>query len=88
MAPSAETDSASSWQSDSSGDKAGTRASELPADDNTPTWIQSTVKKDSRDQPWRKQYKVEEVPNFHKYSEVVDFSQCGTVAAGSGTLAA
>jgi hypothetical protein len=60
----------------------------IPADENVPPWIKDTNKQDSRSQPWRNAFMIEEMPDFHKEEEIVDFGQCGVVAAGSGTLAA
>jgi hypothetical protein len=60
----------------------------IPADENVPSWIQDTNKEESRSQPWRNVFVIEERPDFHKKEEIVDFGQCGVVASGSGTLAA
>jgi len=77
-----------SSQSVTSSAAAEKEAAALPADENVPSWIQDTNKQDSRSQPWRKTFVIEEKPDFHKKEEIVDFGQCGVVAAGSGTLAA
>ncbi|KAJ4152987.1 hypothetical protein LMH87_009501 [Akanthomyces muscarius] len=57
-------------------------------DENEPTWITTMKKNDTRSRPWQKHLDVKETSDFTKYSEPVEFDQCGVVASGSGTLAA
>lgn len=57
-------------------------------DDNEPSWVAAMKKNDTRSRPWQKHLDVKETSDFPKYSELVEFDQCGVVASGSGTLAA